>query len=332
MIGRNSKGKNNTKSTKKSSTNSSKNKKGNKKYSSRSQNKNKKYGDSKSNGRKRNQTPRKAVNEEVPDSVVRCYGDLMNDGVVQISFTLPVAAGPEAKVAAQKMCEQMGLKNINVIHMESMATYFTFFVVYAVSEYEVDVSKIEVPKLDHPEYSFDEVNDILRDKVGRTITVLGACIGSDAHTVGIDAIFNMKGYLGDYGLERYPMINAMNLRAQVDINDLVNKIVETQADAVLISRVVTQRDEHITEMKNFLEVLSKADHVPKHLIKICGGPRVDHKLAQEIGYDAGFGPGTLPGQVASYIAEEIASRIGSQSSQKNETIENNKDLDEEDDD
>jgi beta-lysine 5,6-aminomutase beta subunit len=46
--------------------------------------------------------------------------------------------------------------------------------------------------------------------------VLGACTGSDAHAVGIDAIMNMKGFAGDYGLERYPWLDARNLGAQVE--------------------------------------------------------------------------------------------------------------------
>lgn len=259
---------------------------------------------------RRNATVKPYTPKEIDLTKVRCYGDLINDGAIQMSFTLPVPSGPEAKVAAKQMIEKMGLKNVKVIHSEAMSAQYTFFVVYAISEFEIDYTKIDVPKLEYPEYTFDEVNFILKDDIGRTITVLGACIGSDAHTVGIDAIFNMKGYLGNYGLERYSQINALNLRAQVDVNDLADKVVETQADAVLISRVVTQRDEHITEMKKFLEVLKTKENVPEHLVTICGGPRVDNALAKEMGFDAGFGPGTLPSQVASFITHELVKRIG----------------------
>lgn len=239
---------------------------------------------------------------------VKLYGDRTGDGSLQLSFTLPVPTCEEARVAAQLAAEKMGLKDVSVIHMEAMDRGFTFFVVYARCDVEIDMAEIKVPKLDHPQYGFDEVNAMLKERFDRKIVVLGACIGSDAHTVGIDAIFNMKGYLGSYGLERYPTMQALNLRAQVDTRDLVRKIVELKADAVLISRVVTQRDEHVMELKKFLEELSRTDGVPEHLIKICGGPRITHKLAAEIGYDAGFGPGTKPGEVASYIAAEIISR------------------------
>jgi len=56
--------------------------------------------------------------------------------------------------------------------------------------------------------------------------VVGACTGYDAHTVGIDAIINMKGYAGDKGLEAYPWIDAYNLGAQVDNAALIERDVK----------------------------------------------------------------------------------------------------------
>ncbi|MCP5464853.1 MAG: cobalamin B12-binding domain-containing protein [Deltaproteobacteria bacterium] len=243
---------------------------------------------------------------------IRLYGDVENDGVVQISFTLPMPACDEARVAALQFAEKMNIQKASVLHMEAIDDDFSFFVVYGQCEAEVDLEQIEVPKLDHPQYGFHEINDMLGQKLDRKLVVLGACIGTDAHTVGIDAIFNMKGYLGDYGLERYSCFEAINLRAQVDVKDLADKIIEKQADVVLVSRVVTQRDSHIEEFKKLLAELSSRENVPAKLIKICGGPRMTHKEAIDIGYDAGFGPGTLPGQVASYIATEALQRFADQ--------------------
>ncbi len=55
------------------------------------------------------------------------------------------------------------------------------------------------------------VDALIRSRIGRKIRIAGACIGTDAHTVGIDAILNMKGYKGDYGLERYHEFEVFNL-------------------------------------------------------------------------------------------------------------------------
>ena len=45
------------------------------------------------------------------------------------------------------------------------------------------------------------------------------------------------------------------------------------------------------------------------MILICGGPRISHELAKELGYDAGFGANTYADDVSSYIAEELDRRI-----------------------
>lgn len=247
--------------------------------------------------------------DEMPTSI-KPYGDHIGDGWIQMSFTLPIPVSDQARHAAQMYVERIGLKHVKVLHMEAMDHDFTFFVVYATSDHHLHLSDVVVPKLEYPQLSFDDVNQLLKDKIGRKIVVLGACIGTDAHTVGIDAIFNMKGYLGDYGLERYPLMKALNLRAQVGTRDLVDKIVQHQADAVLVSRVVTQQDAHIVELKQLLRELSETEGVPRHLIRICGGPRITHKEAVDLGYDAGFTTGTKPSQVASYIAHEIVKRLG----------------------
>ena len=138
------------------------------------------------------------------------------------------------------------------------------------------------------------------------MVVVGACTGSDAHTVGIDAILNMKGYAGDKGLEAYPWFDAYNLGAQVDNAALLARAKELHADAVLVSQIMTQRDLHIENSQQLIELARKAGM--RDLLFLLGGPRIDHKLARELGYDAGFGPGTKPSQVASYIVDTLIKR------------------------
>ena len=85
--------------------------------------------------------------------------------------------------------------------------------------------------------------------------VITACTGFDAHTVGIDAIMNMKGYNHHFGLERYPEMEAYNLGAQVPNEKLIDYAVKVNADAILVSQVVTQKDTHIHNMTEFIELL-----------------------------------------------------------------------------
>jgi len=154
---------------------------------------------------------------------------------------------------------------------------------------------------------FYQINDYIEKNIGRKLVVVGACTGSDAHTVGLDAIMNMKGYAGEYGLERYKMIDAYNLGSQVDNYHLIKKAKELNADAVLISQIVTQKDVHIHNLTEFIE-MAQAENLHRKALLIIGGPRISNQLAAELGFDVGFGKKTLPPQVASYIATELVKR------------------------
>ena len=241
-----------------------------------------------------------------PKQIIKAYGDRKDDGRIQLSFTLPVAASARAKEAARRYCERLGLTNVFVATMESAGNEFAFFVAYGNSELALDFGEIEVPEVTSPTWSFKEINHLIHEKLNRKIVVVGACTGSDAHTVGIDAILNMKGYAGDKGLEAYPWIDAYNLGAQVDNAALLTRAKELSADAVLVSQVMTQRDLHIENSSQLIELARKQGM--RHLLFLLGGPRIDHKLARELGYDAGFGPGTKPSQVASFILDELLHR------------------------
>ncbi|HET9595422.1 MAG TPA: OAM dimerization domain-containing protein [Anaeromyxobacteraceae bacterium] len=241
--------------------------------------------------------------------LVRPYGDRRDDGVVQLSFVLPVEAGERAREAAAEVARRIGLTGVLVAAMERAADGYTFFVVYGRTAVAVDLDALEVPEVVTRKKGFDELNELVAREVGRRIVVLGACTGSDAHAVGIDAIMNMKGFAGDYGLERYPMLDARNLGAQVENAALARLVKERRADAVLVSQVVTQRDVHKENARALIDELERIG-ARKGVIAILGGPRLDHKTARELGYDAGFGPGTRPSDVANYIVGEVLARMG----------------------
>lgn len=238
---------------------------------------------------------------------IRPYGDTLNDGAVQVSFTLPVAATEEAKESAKVLASKMGLDEPSVVHMAEMGVGFSFFVVYGKCRHSVDMTQIQVAKVETPVLNFYQVNDFIREKIERKVVIVGACTGTDAHTVGLDAIMNMKGYAGEYGLERYSEIDAYNLGSQVLNEELIKKAVELNADAILISQVVTQKNVHIDNLTQFVDLLD-AEGLRDRFIILVGGPRIDHELALELGFDAGFGTGTLPPEVASYIVQALAEK------------------------
>lgn len=244
---------------------------------------------------------------ELDFTKVKTYGDTLNDGAMQVSFTLPVPAGDEAKEAARQIALRMGLEAPAVTEMADLGAGFTFFVLYGKCAHTVDYTAIKIPKQQQKVLDFKEVNALIKNRLERKVVVVAACTGSDAHTVGIDAIINMKGYKGEYGLERYPEIDAYNLGSQVPNAELLARAVELHADAILVSQVVTQKNIHLENLTELIE-LAEAEGLRDQVLMICGGPRISHELAIELGYDAGFGSGTLPNQVASYIAAELVRR------------------------
>ncbi|MDA3809047.1 MAG: cobalamin-dependent protein [Spirochaetaceae bacterium] len=238
--------------------------------------------------------------------MIKAYGDTLNDGSVQLSFTLPVPSGPKADEAAKIYTGMLGFSQCEVVHSNPLSDDATFFIVYGKSTASLDFSKVEIVEV-ATSMDFYQVNNYIKEKLKRKIVIVGACTGSDAHTVGIDAIMNMKGYDQHYGLERYPEIEAYNLGAQVDNEDLIHFAKKVKADAILISQIVTQKEVHIHNMTNFIELMEAEDLRDKMVI-CAGGPRISNKLAIEIGFDAGFGRGSYPEDVASFVVEKIAEK------------------------
>ena len=240
-----------------------------------------------------------------PGPMVRAYGDTTGDGMVQVSFTLPLPHDKRAEGAALQLAAKMGMEPALLVHAKAMGPHFTFFVVYGPVSHLVDVREVEVMEREFELLSARDTNAAIRKHLRRKLVVVGACIGTDAHTVGIDAILNIKGFAGEKGLEYYRELTVHNLGAQVLIPDLVNTARELKADAVLVSQVVTQKDAHIhntTAMSAAFREAFPAGEVP-HLI--VGGPRFEEGSAGALGVDRIFGRGTTPGEVASYLVHAL---------------------------
>lgn len=253
-------------------------------------------------------TDKKDFDKTLDPTKIKPYGDTMNDGKVQLSFTLPLPNDAKAEEAAKQLARKMGFEEPNVAFSKSLDKNYTFFVVYGNTVHSVDVTSIKVHIVDTVLMDMHQTNDYIRENIGRKIVIIGASTGTDAHTVGIDAIMNMKGYAGHYGLERYEMIDAFNLGSQVTNEEFIAKAKELKADVLLVSQTVTQKNVHIHNLTELVELL-EAEGMRDKVLLIAGGPRISHELAKELGYDAGFGPGKYADDVASYAVIELARRM-----------------------
>jgi beta-lysine 5,6-aminomutase beta subunit len=237
--------------------------------------------------------------------VVRPYGDTTGDGMVQVSFTLPLPLDARAKGAATQLANAMGIDPALVAHARAMGPDFTFFIVYGPVRHLIDLSTVPITDREYPLLGAKEINAVIRRRLRRKLVVLGACIGTDAHTVGIDAILNLKGYAGEKGLEYYREIRVVNLGAQVGIPDLIVRAQAERADAVLVSQVVTQKDAHVRNTKKMSAALHDAYPSGDRPLLVVGGPRFDTAQAATLGVDQVFGRGTTPREVASYLVHRL---------------------------
>lgn len=238
---------------------------------------------------------------------VRPYGDTTDDGMVQLSYTLPLPHGPLAEGAALQLARRMGMERPMVVHSKAVGgTDFSFFVVYGAVTHAVDLDQIVITERGYPLLAAKDADAAVRDRLGRRLVVLGACIGTDAHTVGIDAILNIKGFAGEKGLEYYKQMRVLNLGAQVPVADLVRRARSERADAVLVSQAVTQRDAHLTNVRELSAELRAEFAEHERPLLVVGGPRFDPDAAATLGADRVFGRGTTPGDVASYLVHALA--------------------------
>jgi beta-lysine 5,6-aminomutase beta subunit len=245
---------------------------------------------------------------EIDLTAVRPYADHLGDGLVQMSFTLPVPHSLAARKAALQLAAAIGFEEPEVVHYEELTEGYTYFVMYGRCAATVDFASLQGEGFDIEYMSEDEIERFAERHLGRRVVVVGASTGSDTHSVGIDAMLNLKGYHGHHGLEGYHSFETHNLGSQVPNSVLLAKAIEVGADAILVSQTVTQQNLHVHNLTELVEMV-EAEGRRGQMILACGGPRVSNELAKELGYDAGFSKGTYPHHLATFIVRELAARM-----------------------
>lgn len=248
------------------------------------------------------------MRREADLTALRPYADYLEDGLIQISFTLPVANSPATRRAALQLVKAMGIASAEVVHQEALTEDFTYFIVYGSCPHTVDYTVIEDEGFEHLYMSEAEVDAFAAEHIGRKIVVVGASVGTDTHSIGLDAMLNLKGFDGHHGLEAYEAFETHNLGSQVSNGDLLARAIELGADAILVSQTVTQQNLHLHTLTELVEMI-EAEGLRKELIAVCGGPRISPELAKELGFDAGFSKGTYPHHLGSYLVREAAERM-----------------------
>lgn len=240
-------------------------------------------------------------------NIVKPFGDHINDGLTQVSFSLPVPRSPAGKLAAKALAESMGMTNAEVVHEIGLSSDSSYYIVYGKVKHSVDIDEVAKSATNYEVHSREDIERLIRQKVGGTIAVIGASTGSDTHSVGIDAILNHKGYNSHPGLEAYQGFAVHNMGSQVPNERLIAEAVARGANAILVSQTVTQQDLHVNNLTELVDLL-EAEGLREQFILICGGARISAGLAKELGYDAGFSKGSYAEHVASFLVSEMIRR------------------------
>ena len=95
----------------------------------------------------------------------------------------------------------------------------------------------------------------------------------------------------------------------VPLGKVLDAAVETGADAILISTIISHNDIHRAMMRKLAE-LAVEKGVRDRFVLIAGGTQVNREMAGETGLDATFGRGTKGIDVVDAIVKALLAREG----------------------
>jgi D-ornithine 4,5-aminomutase subunit beta len=220
----------------------------------------------------------------------------LGDGVVQVDLVLPVDART-AKYAAVYFGEQMNLKEVEVIHIEALhPSEGTRVQLKGVLKVDLKLSELVIPET--PEiYDDDTIRHIFE---AHPVKIVAGTVGEDEHSVGLREVIDIK----HGGIEKYGC-DVTYLGTSVPIEKLVDAAIETDADVVLASTIISHDDVHYKNMKRIHEYAIERG-VRDRLVICAGGTQVTPEIARKNGMDEGFGRYDRGVNVATFIAKAIA--------------------------
>ena len=227
-------------------------------------------------------------------NIIKPEVEWLADGIVVVDLTLPTSV-PYAKAAALVIGKRMNLDDVIIIHEEilhpSEATRIQF---KGRVQFDIDLNSLTIPK-EIISLSDDEITSFIKD---HPMTIVAGTIGEDEHSVGLREIIDIK----HGGIEKYG-INCEYLGTSVAIEKLIDAAIELNADAILISTIISHDDIHYRNMKKVHETAIEKGIRDKVII-IAGGTQVVPDLAVKNGMDAGFGRGTKGSHVATFLVNK----------------------------
>lgn len=218
----------------------------------------------------------------------------LGDGVITVDLFFPTDE-LTAEAAAIEAGKKLNLSNVEVIHKEVLhpaeGTRIQF---KGTVNFDIDMSKLVLPKREEtlPE------EEILAYVKKHEIKVVAGTGGNDEHSVGMREILDIK----HGGVEKFG-IKYTYLGTSVPIEKFVDAAIETDAQVIMISLIISHDDIHYKNMQK-LHDYAVEKGVRDRLILIAGGTQVTPEIALSNGMDQGFSRGTKGKDVASFIVKK----------------------------
>lgn len=215
------------------------------------------------------------------------------DGTVLLTIMLPTDERT-AEFAALEFGKKMGLEEVEVIHKEIMQhAEGTRIEMKGKVPFSINIDDLVIPP--KPEIMTD---DEIREEIkNNPMKVVAGTVGEDEHSVGLREIIDIK----HGGIEKYG-IDCEYLGTSVPVEKLVDAAIETNADAIMASTIISHDDIHYKNMKKIHELCIEKGIRDKIMI-LAGGTQVTPELAVKNGMDAGFGRGSKGVHVATALVK-----------------------------
>jgi len=223
----------------------------------------------------------------------------LGDGVVTVDLFFPIEKRI-AREAAIKTGENMNLQDVEVIHVEILhPSEGTRVQIKGRVNFDVNIDDLTIPE-EIDTISEDEIFDYIKKY---PMSVVAGTAGDDEHSVGIREVLDIK----HGGVEKYG-IKYTYLGTSVPIEKFVDAAVEMDADAILMSTIISHDDVHYKNMKK-LHDYAVEKGVRDKLILIAGGTQVTPDIARKNNVDQGFGRGTKGLHIASFLVNKHKEKI-----------------------
>lgn len=216
------------------------------------------------------------------------------DGIVLQTMMLPVDS-ITADAAAIEIGKRLGLIDVVVVHkIVLQEAEGTLVEIKGRLPFDINIKDLVIkPK---PEVLTDEE---IREEIKKyPMKIIAGTLGSDEHSVGLREIIDIKhGGIEKYGIE------SINLGTSVPVEKIIDAAIESNADAILASTIISHDNVHYKNLKKLCDTAEEKG-VRDKLIILGGGTQVISDLALKYGVDMGFGRGTKGIDVATFLVKK----------------------------